>query len=129
MIQDPGRPGSGEEAQAKEPQVTRISEDSLGNDGTGEGLGQDFGVMTVEELEAFMTREAYTNLEQEALDLLEQKNFHHETCQKLILQLPLQPVARHRKLLGAEHATYLTFGAYAHGALGFGGSVQDFTGH
>ena len=105
------QPQAGTPTQGEEEKIH-----SLGNQCTGEGIQGVFGVMTAEELEAFMSKEAYDSLEAEAQSLYQKGQFQHDTCQEHLAKLPLAPVARHRKMLGSGHAVYLAFGMYAHEA-------------
>ena len=54
-------------------------------------------------------------IEEEAKRLLERKDWSFAACENLILQIPLKPVKKHRRMLGTQPATYLLLGLYSHG--------------
>ena len=56
-----------------------------------------------------------SKVEAEAKRLLEAKIWTFKACENLILQMPLKPQKRHRRMLGEQPATYLLLGMYSHG--------------
>ena len=68
-----------------------------------------------EEVEAFMSESEKQVCEAEAQRLLQNKDFRHESCEQLLKNLPLQPIMKHRRMLGNNRSIYVTLGVYAYG--------------
>ena len=68
-----------------------------------------------EEVEAFMSESEKQVCEAEAQRLLQNKDFRHESCEQLLKNFPLQPIMKHRRMLGNNRSIYVTLGVYAYG--------------
>ena len=96
-------------------QVPQDGEASGFTPGTGVGQETSDDGLSAEELEAFMNETEKQNCEAEASRLLQNKDFRHESCEQLLKNLPLQPILKHRRMLGDSRSIYVTLGVCAYG--------------
>ena len=71
--------------------------------------------LSPEEFEAYMSEEEIQQCEEQARNLLMQRDFKHESCESLLKLLPLKPILKHRRMLGNQRSVYVTYGVYAYG--------------
>ena len=101
------------ETQATEPKVNQVGMTSTlahGDEASGMNQGEDGEEVSLEEFEAFMSDTETQDVEAQAQQLLQEKDYRQDKCTELLKKLPFKPVRKHRGMLGDSRAVYVLLG-------------------